>query len=46
VWVHQDKDGFTALMLAAKKGLTSVAHTLLELGAKAELTDQVPADSN
>ena len=42
VWVHQDKNGSTALI---KKGLKSVTHTLLELGAKAELTDPVPANS-
>ena len=42
MWAHQDKEGSTALMLAAKKGLTSVVHKLLELGAKAELIDQVP----
>jgi len=42
VWADQDKEGSTALMLAATKGLTSVVHKLLELGAKAELIDQVP----
>jgi len=45
VWVHQDEDGYTALMQAARLKLTSVVRPLLELGAKAELTDQVPANS-
>jgi len=41
MWAQQDKEGSTALLLAVKKGLTSVVRKLLELGAKTELTDQV-----
>jgi len=33
-------------MVAAKKGLTSVVLKLLELGATAQITDQVWANSN
>ena len=40
---RQDKAGQTALMCATIKGLASALRTLLELGAKSELTNTVRA---